>query len=392
VFPVGYGNPEKRSNHIMTEVAWNAGTSTDWSTGSTSGNSDKGGGHGCVCFATGTRILTPTGERLVESLHIGELVVTVADAEQVARPIKWIGHRHIDLMAHPRPDTVGPIRIHRGAFADGIPHSDLRVSPDHAILVAGKLVCARQLINGMTIQQEQKTISVEYFHVELDEHGILLAEGLPTESYLNTGNAGFFANAGEVLTLHPDLTDKSAYLSREAGSVAPFVWDEETVRPIWQRLADRALGLGKSMQRLEFTVDPDLHVLVNERCVRPLHNKDGLFIFAIPRGTTAVRLVSRVSSPTAAKPWLEDRRSLGLYTKRIMLRGMNGVQEIPLDHPALVQGWWAVERDGTTMRRWTDGDATLPLPVMEGPILLEIRASSSSMTYPVSADQRYLAA
>ena len=83
---------------------------------------------------------------------------------------------------------VAPIRIQRDAFADGMPHRDLVVSPDHAIFVDGKLICARQLVNGTTIRQELDWTAVDYYHVELDQHAILLAEGLPAESYLDTGN------------------------------------------------------------------------------------------------------------------------------------------------------------------------------------------------------------
>jgi hypothetical protein len=60
-----------------------------------------------------------------------------------------------------------------------MPHTDLLVSPDHGVFVDGKLICARQLINGTTIRQEEDYTSVEYFHVELESHAILLAEGLP---------------------------------------------------------------------------------------------------------------------------------------------------------------------------------------------------------------------
>ncbi len=201
------------------------------------------------CYVAGTRILTATGERMVETLMQGDIVLTLAGGELSAQPVKWIGRRRIDLTAHPRPETVAPVRIRRGAFADNMPHSDLLVSPDHAIFVDGKLICARQLVNGTTIAQEQGLTSVEYFHVELDTHAILLAEGLPAESYLNTGNHGFFTNSGAPLVLHPDLTDESDYPTREAGSCAPFVSDEASVRPVWQRLADRAAALGQPAPR-----------------------------------------------------------------------------------------------------------------------------------------------
>src|SRR5262249_2111860 len=150
---------------------------------------------------------------------------------------------------------VAPVRIQRGAFSDTAPHADLVLSPDHAVFVDGKLICARQLINGTTIRQETDWTSVEYFHVQLETHGILLSEGLATESYLDTGNRGFFANADEPLQLHPDLTDETDYPTREAASCAPFVWDEPGVKPVWQRLADRAAALGQPVVMPETTSD-----------------------------------------------------------------------------------------------------------------------------------------
>ena len=149
-----------------------------------------------VCYARGTMIRTPDGELPVEKLRPGKQVITLIDGQTVPRTVKWVGHRRIDLTRHPRPETVAPIRIERDAFADGMPHRDLLVSPDHAIFVDGMLICARQLVNGTTIRQERGWTAVDYYHVELDQHAILLAEGLPAESYLDTGNRGFFANSG----------------------------------------------------------------------------------------------------------------------------------------------------------------------------------------------------
>jgi len=50
------------------------------------------------------------------------------------------------------------------------------------------LICIRQLVNGSTIRPERRWTAVDYYHVELDQHAILLAEGLPAESYIDTGN------------------------------------------------------------------------------------------------------------------------------------------------------------------------------------------------------------
>jgi hypothetical protein len=341
------------------------------------------------CYVAGTRILTATGERMVESLLQGDIALTLADGELTAQPVKWLGRRRIDLTAHPHPETVAPVRIQRGAFADNMPHTDLLVSPDHAVFVDGKLICARQLINGTTIQQEKGWTAVEYFHVELDSHAILLAEGLPAESYLNTGNHGFFANSGEPLVLHPDLTDETDYPTREAGSCAPFVSDEASVRPVWQRLSDRAATLGQPWV-VETTNDPALHLVAAGRTIKPIYADAGLFIFPVPRNAGTVRLVSRASAPTDARPWLDDRRRLGVRLARIVLRDATMVREIPMDHPDLQQGWWAVERDGPATGRWTDGDAVLPLPAMHGVTMLEIHLRGA-LDYVVSEEDRQAA-
>jgi hypothetical protein len=105
-----------------------------------------------------------------------------------------------------------------------------------------------------------------------------------------------------------------------------------------------------------------------------------------PAADTAheVRLVSRAQSPTEARPWLEDRRRLRVRVKRIMLRGADELREVPVDHPDLTQGWWAVERDGQIMSRWNDGEAVLPLPAMRGTAMLDIHLAGS-MTYIVDA-------
>jgi hypothetical protein len=339
-----------------------------------------------VCYALGTRIGTPTGETAVENLQIGDLVLTASGA---AKPVKWIGRRRIDLALHPRPEVVAPVRIQRDALAENVPHTDLLLSPDHAIFVDGKLICARQLINGTTIRQEKGGSSVEYFHVELDQHAILLAEGLPAESYLNTGNQGFFANSGAPLVLHPDLTDEADYPTRQANSCAPFVSDEASVRPVWQRLADRAAEIGEPVPQRATTTDPDLRLRVTRphqgRYHRPIHKDDNLAIFVVPRGSREIRLLSRAQSPTETRPWLDDRRTLGVRVKRIVLRGMDELREIPMDHPDLTKGWWDIERNGQMMSRWTDGNAVVHLPAMKGPVMLEVHLAGG-MIYAVEAE------
>jgi hypothetical protein len=357
---------------VLTLSGTTGSNSGTWHVSTVASGSDTEIFLSTVCFAAGARILTATGERPVETLARGDIVLTVAGDRLSAQPVRWVGRRRIDLQAHRRPETVAPVRIQRDAFAENMPHAELVVSPDHAIFVDGKLICARQLINGTTIRQDMQCLAIDYYHIELDQHAILLAEGLPAESYLDTGNRGFFANSDAPLVLHPDLTDESDCPSREAGSCAPFVWDEATVRPVWQRLADRAAALGKLVPQHATTDDSALRLVAKGRTVKPVHVDERLAIFALPRHAAEVRLVSRAASPTDTRPWMEDRRRLGVRVARIVLRTCDDMHEVPVDHPALTKGWWAVERDGNALRRWTDGDAVLPLPAMDGDALLEI--------------------
>ena len=165
------------------------------------------------------------------------------------------------------------------------------------------------------------------------------------------------------------------------------MWDEATVRPIWQRLADRPAAVGRPVPQRATTTDAGLRLHTNRtgrRTIEPIHSDSNLVIFILPSRAAEVRLLSRAQSPTAARPWLDDRRQLGVRVKRIVLRGADELREIPVDHPGLTQGWWAVECDGQVMSRWTDGEAMLPPPAMSGTAMLEIHLAGA-MTYAVDA-------
>ncbi len=84
-----------------------------------------------------------------------------------------------------------------------MPARDLRVSPEHGLLLDGRLVPALLLLNGTTILQETWRRSITYWHVELDEHGVLVAEGALAESYFDDGNRHLFDNG--AIALHADL-------------------------------------------------------------------------------------------------------------------------------------------------------------------------------------------
>ncbi len=145
-----------------------------------------------ACFAAGTRILTAAGEVPVEELCFGDRVPTLGS--RLAR-IAWLGHHRIDCRRYTCPTGAWPIRVRAGALGERLPARDLLLSPDHAVFVGGVLIPIRHLFNGCTVVQEPVE-DVTYYHVELATHDVILAEGLPCESYLDTGNRAAFANGG----------------------------------------------------------------------------------------------------------------------------------------------------------------------------------------------------
>jgi hypothetical protein len=158
------------------------------------------------CFAAGTRILTPRGAVAVERLRQGDLVLTVSGGRE---RIRWIGYRDVDCRRHINRERVLPIRIAAHAFGEDRPRRPLLLSPDHSVFVEGVLIPVRFLVNGSTIRQTDAD-TVSYFHIELDRHEVVLADGLPVETYLETGGRKAFANAAGAMQLHPDFAPVEA--------------------------------------------------------------------------------------------------------------------------------------------------------------------------------------
>lgn len=160
------------------------------------------------CFVTGTMIRTTRGEVAVEDLRVGDLAVTASGS---VRPITWIGHREVASTSGSICFSHQPVRVRANAFGRGLPVRDLRLSPGHPVLVGadadnegGYLVPVMCLINGTTIAREPVS-SVTYWHVELECHDILLAEGLAAESYLDGGERAFFEEASDHALHNPDF-------------------------------------------------------------------------------------------------------------------------------------------------------------------------------------------
>jgi hypothetical protein len=149
-----------------------------------------------ACFAAGTRLLSPAGEVAVETIVPGDCLVTPR-APAMKRRVIWVGRRTVDLLSN---RFARPVRVTAGAISPGVPERDLRLSPEHALFVNDAFVEAISLVNGTTIFQEQGGRSVTYYHIELDAHDVVLAEGCPAESYDDRNNRDMFAEWRDAQT------------------------------------------------------------------------------------------------------------------------------------------------------------------------------------------------
>jgi T5SS/PEP-CTERM-associated repeat protein len=203
------------------------------------------------CFVAGTLIETERGPVAVEALFVSDRVIT-ANGEY--EPIVWIGRRAVNCAGHPTPETVWPVRVSAGAFGVHVPVRDLYLSPDHAVLVNDVLVPVKLLINGTSIVQTQRP-RVQYFHVELARHAVVLAEGMPVESYLDLGDRSNF-NGTETIRLFPDFAARLApdtALAWETRGAAPLVvtgWQLTAARRAVVENAKRRRARQRHGQRL----------------------------------------------------------------------------------------------------------------------------------------------
>ena len=162
-------------------------------------NVDTGGE--TFCFMAGTMIRTPNGEVAVETLKHGDLVLT-HDGRSV--PVDWLGIQTISMRFADKMRVL-PIRIRTGALAENVPARDLLVSPDHAILVEGALIHASALINGSSIARETAVPpTFTYYHVEVEDHSLILAENAPAETFVDNVDRLNFDNWAEHEALYPN--------------------------------------------------------------------------------------------------------------------------------------------------------------------------------------------
>lgn len=189
--------------------------------GDNDGQLDFSDAQAAFCFVRGTMILTPDGERPVESLLEGDLVITRDAGPQ---PLHWLGSRHLTNAMLSKNPKLRPVRIARGALGNGVPVRDLIVSPQHRILVRSAiaqrmfgaqevLVAARLLVGLDGVSVFEPGDGVAYFHLLFDRHQIVFSDGAQAESFYPGPQALLAigpAAREEIETLFPELVERCA--------------------------------------------------------------------------------------------------------------------------------------------------------------------------------------
>lgn len=314
-----------------------------------------------VCFVAGTLIRTPSGDVPIEALVVGQTVSTSTGASKVT----WVGSMRLKCQGTPWERDVAPVRIAAGALGQNSPERDLLVSPGHGIgfqLLGDVVVPAGVLMNGMTITTETPEW-VEYWHAEVEEHSLLIAEGVLAESYLDVGNRRRFEIAS--------FDQAEAAVSLENGEGAfPRLTSGALVEAVIERLHWRAEALGWVKQ--DVTASPFL--MVDGERVEGTERADAIR-FAIKSTSEKVALCSETFIPALLDPKNGDRRELGVKLAAVEVTDGFETRVISAADPDLVYGFHDVEHEPGAAR-WTDGVGFLPASAwagMEGDVFVTIR-------------------
>ena len=312
-----------------------------------------------TCFCRDTLILTPSGERPVQDLTAGDAVLTHSGAE---RRILWIGHGQV-LATRGRRSAATPVIVRRHALAPDVPRRDLRVTKAHALLIDGVLIPVEFLVNHRSILWDDAAQEVALFHIALDTHDVLVADGAPAESFRDDGNGWLFRNGHAC---PPEAVQPPCL---------PVLTGGPAVDAAWRRLLDRA----GPRPGLPTTADPGLHLLADGQRVAPAWQRGATVGFRLAASPAQLRILSRSAVP-AELGIARDPRCLGVAIRRISVIQGRQIRMVEADDPALRDGFHPYEC--ADHLRWTSGDAAVPAGLfngLEGPVEVALTLAGQTL-------------
>ena len=327
-------------------------------TGYTLGENPDGSLTFAACFLAGTLISTFNSTMAVEAIKVGDIVKTFdwKMKQTTNATVIWVGQKHTNVKTYLSDDLAGyPVRILKNAISENVPNEDLLVTPEHCLFFDGNFVPARMLVNGRSIYYDYSITSYDYYHIETEQHSVIWANGMLTESYLDTGNRNTFKNDQKVVSLFNNIK------TWDNDAAAPLNVHREFVEPIYNQINKRALDINFELQTEHFalTSDPNLYLTTElGTIIQPHACNNGKYIFNIPEGIDKVDLISRTGRPCeTVGSFIDDRRELGVLVGNVFVINKNDIHEITdhLSNPDLT-GWDVIEQSPC---RWTKGKATL---------------------------------
>jgi hypothetical protein len=327
-------NSDPNANDLMSGLGLPPATQRDISAMDLRVLQDVGESVTALCFLAGTRIATPTGEVPVERLAAGDEVISTRG--MVCR-IVWIG-KGTALVTPGRRNAATPVVVRKGALADNVPHHDLRVTKGHSLYLDSVLIPVESLINHRSILWDDHARAVSIYHIELETHDVLLANGAPAESYRDDGNRWLFQNAN------------TGWGGKPQEPCAPVLADGAHVDQVWRRLLERA----GPRPGLPLTADPDLHLVVDGKRLDAIERSANRYAFRLRARPHTVRIRSRAAIPQELG-LRRDPRELGVAVRRLVLMHNRWLRALEAGDGRLVDGFHDFEAgDGM---RWTNGDA-----------------------------------
>ncbi|AHJ68518.1 Hint domain-containing protein [Granulibacter bethesdensis] len=310
------------------------------------------------CFLPDSMITLARGDVPVQDIEVGDEIVTYHDGTVSVRKVTWVGKSQMRVQPSVPDDLAGyPVRVLKDAIAPDVPCKDMLITGEHCLFLDGAFVPVRMLVNGRSILYDKTFMVYDCYHIETETHSVIKADGVLTESYLDTGNRYAFQSKGRVVAINGRRNlDWNA-------AAAPLCVSRDFVEPLFRQIEARAeqAGLPDRTVTARLTDDAALHLVTDGgQILRPVRKTEDRVMFMVSGDVRDVRIASRSSRPCdMIGPFVDDRRQLGVLVGEVLLFEAASTRHIECHlRQSDLPGWGAME---AVPCRWTNGNAVLPL-------------------------------